>query len=275
MSMRYKGGVISATAPTSSGPYQNSTASGIWTRQSQLQFAGASNWPTQGNLAPPTVTDLGNATGTNAPVITLTNAVPAGSLIFVFGSFSGNSLTNITVTSSVSQTWNTSIVTTFPGVTGAASKMFSAYSYNSAAMSVGATITASTTPSSGIAGGLITACVIQNVLTTSGVYDASVYNTATNDQSTGSSTITGTSSTQTNELLIYGFACNGYFANPTSFTQTSGWIAPPSTTNTGSSGTLIGGGYKITTASGQSAGLTNTTNGQNPWGLMVYGFKTS
>lgn len=226
-------------------------------------------------LPAPIVTDLGNATGTNAPVITLTNAVPAGSLIFVYGSFSGNSITNITVTSSVSQTWTTSIVTTYPGITGAVSKMFTAYSYNSAAMSAGATITASTTPSSGIASGLITACVITNVLTTSGVYDASVFNTATNDHDTGSSTITGTSSTQANEVLIYGFACNGYFANPTSFTQTSGWVAPPSTVNTGTGGTLIGGGYKITTASGQSAGLTNTTNGQNPWGLMVYGFKTS
>ena len=52
MSKRYKGGVISATAPTSSGAYQCSTAPGIWTRQSQLQFRGASNWPTAGNIAP-------------------------------------------------------------------------------------------------------------------------------------------------------------------------------------------------------------------------------
>jgi len=59
--MRYKGGVISATAPTSSGAYQTSTAPGIWTLESQLQFAGASNWPTQGNLAPPTV--IGQAYG--------------------------------------------------------------------------------------------------------------------------------------------------------------------------------------------------------------------
>jgi hypothetical protein len=231
----------------------------------------------QRSFAPPApvVTDLGNAQGTNAPVITLTNAVPAGSLIFVFGSFSGNSITNITVTSSVSQVWTTSILTTFTGITGTVSRAFSAYSYNSTAMAAGATITASTTPSTGIGGGLITACVIENVLTTSGVYDASVFNTATNDFGTGSATITGTSSTQANEVLIYGFACNAYFANPESFTQTSGWTAPPSTTNTGSVGTLIGGGYKITTASGQSAGLTNTTNGSNPWALMVYGFKTS
>jgi len=48
--MRYKGGVISATPPTSSGNYQSSTAPGMWGLQSQLQFAGANNWPTQGNI---------------------------------------------------------------------------------------------------------------------------------------------------------------------------------------------------------------------------------
>jgi len=275
MSKRYPGGFITKTPVVPSGSYQTSTASGIWTVEQATQYIKAGNWPTQGNLAPPTVTDLGNATGTNAPVITLTNAVPAGSLIFVFGSFSGNSITNLTVTSSVSQTWNTSIVTTYPGITGTVSRMVGAYSYNSAAMSAGATITVSTTPSTGIGNGLISACVVANTLTSAAVYDASVYNTATGDVSTGSATISGTSSTQTNEVLIYGFTCYANFANPTSFTQTSGWVAPPSTTNTGSVGILIGGGYKITTGSGQSAGVVNTTNGSNPWGLMVYGFKTS
>ena len=41
MSMRYKGGVISATAPTTS----SSAASGIWTTTQQMQAVGASVWP--------------------------------------------------------------------------------------------------------------------------------------------------------------------------------------------------------------------------------------
>lgn len=39
--MRYKGGVISATAPTTS----SSTASGIWTLEQQLQALAANTWP--------------------------------------------------------------------------------------------------------------------------------------------------------------------------------------------------------------------------------------
>ena len=41
MSMRYKGGVISATAPTTS----TSAASGVWTLPQQMQAIAASNWP--------------------------------------------------------------------------------------------------------------------------------------------------------------------------------------------------------------------------------------
>jgi hypothetical protein len=42
MSMRYKGGVISATSPTTS----TSSASGSWTLQQQMQATAAGNWPT-------------------------------------------------------------------------------------------------------------------------------------------------------------------------------------------------------------------------------------
>lgn len=41
MAMRYKGGVISATPPTTS----STTATGIWTLPQQLQAVAASNWP--------------------------------------------------------------------------------------------------------------------------------------------------------------------------------------------------------------------------------------
>ena len=41
MSMRYKGGVISATAPTTS----SSSATGSWTLKQQMQAIAGSNWP--------------------------------------------------------------------------------------------------------------------------------------------------------------------------------------------------------------------------------------
>lgn len=41
MSMRYKGGVISATAPTTS----SSAATGVWTLPQQFQAIAANNWP--------------------------------------------------------------------------------------------------------------------------------------------------------------------------------------------------------------------------------------
>lgn len=44
MSMRYKGGVISATAPTTTGG-TTGVASGIWTLESQMQAQGSSVWP--------------------------------------------------------------------------------------------------------------------------------------------------------------------------------------------------------------------------------------
>jgi hypothetical protein len=43
MSMRYKGGIISATAATTT----SSAASGVWTRQQQLQAIAGSGWPAQ------------------------------------------------------------------------------------------------------------------------------------------------------------------------------------------------------------------------------------
>lgn len=41
MSMRYKGGVISATPPTTS----TTSAVGIWTLEQQMQAQAAGNWP--------------------------------------------------------------------------------------------------------------------------------------------------------------------------------------------------------------------------------------
>jgi len=55
--MRYKGGVISATAPTTS----TSTAKGIWTLEQQFQSVGASVWPRS-----PGAPTIGTATAGNA-----------------------------------------------------------------------------------------------------------------------------------------------------------------------------------------------------------------
>ena len=41
MSLRYKGGVISATPPTTS----SSSATGVWTLKQQLQAFAAGKWP--------------------------------------------------------------------------------------------------------------------------------------------------------------------------------------------------------------------------------------
>ena len=46
MSNRYLGGVISATAPTTSNP----VASGVWTLAQQLQAKATGNWPGPMNI---------------------------------------------------------------------------------------------------------------------------------------------------------------------------------------------------------------------------------
>ena len=56
MSMRYKGAVLSATAPTTS----SSSAKGVWTMRQQLQAVGGSGWPKQ---YPWPVANIGDAYG--------------------------------------------------------------------------------------------------------------------------------------------------------------------------------------------------------------------
>lgn len=50
MSQRYQGGVITKTPITPSGPYQTSTAPGIWTLNQALQYIKQGIWPTAGNF---------------------------------------------------------------------------------------------------------------------------------------------------------------------------------------------------------------------------------
>ena len=52
MSNRYKGGIISATPPTTNGPFQDGAASGAWTLEQQMQANAAGTWPLAGNVGP-------------------------------------------------------------------------------------------------------------------------------------------------------------------------------------------------------------------------------
>ena len=61
MSQKYPGGFIVKNPPLPSGPYQDSTARGVWTLDQALQFKKQGLWPTAGNIAPPTV--IGQAYG--------------------------------------------------------------------------------------------------------------------------------------------------------------------------------------------------------------------
>ena len=69
MSKQYSGGIISKTPPTPSGPYETSTASGIWTLDQQAYWRKLNQWPTAGNIAPDAqfnyVTMLLHGDGTN------------------------------------------------------------------------------------------------------------------------------------------------------------------------------------------------------------------
>jgi len=74
MSNRYKGAVISATPPTTSGG-ESGTASGVWTLEQQLQLTAASLWPIQ--PLPKYIEDVFSTylyTGTGAS-LTITNGI--------------------------------------------------------------------------------------------------------------------------------------------------------------------------------------------------------
>ena len=69
MSERFPGGLITKTPVTPSGPYETSTASGIWTLDQQAAYAKQGIWPTAGRFVPDPqfnyVTMLLHGDGTN------------------------------------------------------------------------------------------------------------------------------------------------------------------------------------------------------------------
>lgn len=58
---QFPGGIITQNPTAPSGPYETSTAPGIWTLDQAMQFKKQGIWPTAGNVAPPTV--IGQAYG--------------------------------------------------------------------------------------------------------------------------------------------------------------------------------------------------------------------
>jgi hypothetical protein len=76
MSEKYPGGLITKTPVTPAGPYQTGAASGVWTRDQQLQYQQQGIWPTAG-LTPPYIEDVFSTylyTGTGAAQ-TITNNI--------------------------------------------------------------------------------------------------------------------------------------------------------------------------------------------------------
>ena len=69
MSTQYPGGIISKTPVTPSGPYETSTASGVWTLDQQAYWQKLGQWPSAGNPPPDAqfnyVTMLLHGDGTN------------------------------------------------------------------------------------------------------------------------------------------------------------------------------------------------------------------
>jgi hypothetical protein len=52
MSQKYPGGFITKSPPLPSGPYDTSTAQGVWTLDQAMQLKKQGLWPTAGNTAP-------------------------------------------------------------------------------------------------------------------------------------------------------------------------------------------------------------------------------
>ena len=91
MSRRYKGGVISATAPVPTGPYLCGTAKGIWTLPQQMQARAANIWPIAGNVQPSSnsYTTAGTYTWVAPVGVTSASVVAIGGGAGGYASYSG------------------------------------------------------------------------------------------------------------------------------------------------------------------------------------------
>jgi len=60
MSTKYPGGIIKSSPVVPAGPYQNSSASGVWTMEQAGYWIKQGNWPTAGNFLPTKFYSWGN-----------------------------------------------------------------------------------------------------------------------------------------------------------------------------------------------------------------------
>jgi len=63
MSTKYPGGVIKSSPVVPAGPYQNSSASGVWTMEQAGYWIKQGNWPTAGRGVPGLYSWGGNTSG--------------------------------------------------------------------------------------------------------------------------------------------------------------------------------------------------------------------
>ena len=225
------------------------------------------------------VTDIGSSTGA---VLTLTAAIPAGSLICVTGVFFGSTATNLSVTTSgVALTWLTWQLPINGGIAGSNARTGFFAAVNSRAMAIGETLTLNRT-GTGISTGGIQAFYATKIGISNPV---DLYAQAFKKSPLGFAAATspasltgGWAATGTKNLLVYVNVVSAYYANPTTFTQTAGWTNPSINLIVGgTSGFILGSGYKIVSA-GTIPAITNTTatisaGSYNPWSLQLLSFK--
>ena len=78
MSQRWPGGLIKPTPITPTGPYQDGSASGVWTLDQMEYWLQQGLWPTAGNVAPRGLFGGGTWSGTNYNVIDYVSIASTG-----------------------------------------------------------------------------------------------------------------------------------------------------------------------------------------------------
>lgn len=139
MSNRYKGAVISATAPTTSGTAYTGSAKGMWTLQQQLQAIAAALWP-KGLTTPGAPTSVSASPGNAQATVTFTAPVDTG----------GTSITSYTVTSSPGSITGTGSASpiTVTGLTNGTAYTFTVTATNAQGTGPASSASGSVTPES-------------------------------------------------------------------------------------------------------------------------------
>lgn len=180
MSLRYKGGVISSVAPTTSGTPYTGVAQGIWSMEDQIQAKAAGLWPKA--VGVPDAPTIGGSTGGDAQVIQ-GFAAPADN--------GGSAITGYTVTSSpgnISASGASSPITV-TGLTNETTYTFTVVATNAIGNSVPSAASSPITPSETVYrdinaifafGGFDVATAFVNLVSNTGVVATATTVTATN-----------------------------------------------------------------------------------------------